>query len=136
MKDKEKQIEEILTDIRKFIGYDTPYTQKKALADYLFEHYQPKLPEDSVVLSREEQDKLYQKGFDDGKQFAEKFYKPLVKAETRKETAEKILKLADNKLDLYRNGVIGGSLYDSGYQTAIYDIKRIIKEQFSVEIKE
>ena len=54
MKDKEKQIEEILTDIRKFIGYDTPYTEKKALADYLFEHYQPKLSEDSVVLSREE----------------------------------------------------------------------------------
>lgn len=58
MKDKEKQIEEIITDIRKFIGYDTPYTQKKALADYLFEHYQPKLPKDSVVLSKEEYEKL------------------------------------------------------------------------------
>ena len=50
--------EKILTDIRKFIGYDTPYTQKKALADYLFEHYQPKLPKDSVVLSKEEYEKL------------------------------------------------------------------------------
>ena len=46
---------------------------------------------DSVVLSREEQDKLYQKGFNDGKEFAEKFYKPLVKAETSKETAREIL---------------------------------------------
>ena len=53
-----------------------------------------------------------------------------------KETAEKIIKLADKKLDLYKNGVIGGSLYDNGYQTAIYDIKRTIKEKFGVEIKE
>ena len=101
-----------------------------------------KLPKDSVVLSREEYEKLKSRADNKCRYDCDLIDMPDFEREktliekTRKETAEKILKLVDNKLDLYRNGVIGGSLYDSGYQSAIYDIKRTIKELFNVEIKE
>lgn len=114
-----------------------------------------KIDKDSVVLSREEYENLKQNINSLNKQLIEAIHTRYseeefeykvdkaveeeldrVEEEARKETAKNIYKLADNKLDLYRNGVIGGSLYDSGYQTAIYDIKRIIKKKFGVEIKE
>ena len=68
------------------------------MADHLYNAGYRKLPKNSVVLSKEEYDKLYQKGYDDGKEFAEKFYKPLVKAETSKETAEKFVNLPDSDI--------------------------------------
>ena len=105
MKDKEKQIEEILADIRKFIGYDTPYTQKKALADYLFEHYQPKLPKDSVVLSKEEYEKLksyqdeYTKQLRDNRLFLDTIAVLETKLELKgKEMAEKFVNLPKSKI--------------------------------------
>ena len=69
---------------------DFPY-QAKDLAKELLEHYQPKLPEDSVVLSREEYEKYqnfkrdvehsfeYNQGYTDGqiygsKETAEKYH--------------------------------------------------------------
>lgn len=54
---------------------------------------------------------------------------------TRKETARDILKFVDKKLDLYQNGVIGGSLYDDGYKSAVQEIKFSIKKQFGVEVE-
>ena len=99
---KQKQIEErdkLVKELAKDIGIAFQISQTTKfteIADILVDKWQPKIPKDSVVLSMEEQDKLYSKGFNDGKEFAEKFYKPLVRAETRKETAEKFaLKLSD-----------------------------------------
>ena len=65
MKDREKQIEEMREHI--CIGCSGKpcgeYCDKcKFVAEELLKHYQPKLPEDSVVLSREE---LAQKIYDD-----------------------------------------------------------------------
>ena len=57
-------------------------------------------------------------------------------AQARKETARKIYKLVDSKLDLYQNGVIGGSLYDVGYKSAVQEIKFSIKKQYGVEVEE
>ena len=54
----------------------------------------------------------------------------------KKETARGILKLVDKKLDLYRNGVIGGSLYDDGYKSAVQEIKFSIKKLYGVEVGE
>ena len=160
MKDKEKQIEEILKlDILDCAGIKLAYlddmriSKSKPLSvmdnilsidcrkDYILEALG--IPKDNVVntptiqcetysqndmvaLSREEYEWLTC--------CFEKFEEIMndIKKLANKETAEKILKLVDNKLDLYRNGVIGGSLYDSGYQSAIYDVKRTIKEQFGL----
>lgn len=88
--------------------------------------------EDSVVLSREEQDKLYQKGFNDGKEFAEKFYKPLVKAETSKETAEKFLNM------IYWKAVkhIKGKNKDECFIEMSFEKLDELAKQYGVEIKE
>lgn len=89
-------------------------------------YYQSKLPKDIVVLSREEYEKLKYTWITDSDAYKKGC----------KDTAEKIYKLVDSKLDLYRNCVIGGTLYDRGYQMAISDIKQKIKDIFGVEIKE
>lgn len=100
--------------------------------------------EDSVVLSKEEYDTLkaendkYVKDCIDYIATISKLENKVweVEQQARKETAEKLYKLVDSKLDLYRNCVIGGTLYDRGYQMAISDIKQKIKDIFGVEIKE
>lgn len=115
MKEQEKQIEEILKDIRKFIGYDTPYTQKKALADYLFEHYQPKLPENSVVLTGAD----YENYKEPIKRFANEVYKELYQL-------GKIYALPET-LDADKYGI---------FSLTQEVVAKIAKEQFKVEIKE
>lgn len=89
---------------------DIVISRKEYEALKLIESYHIKsCGKNSIVLTREEQDKLYQKGFDDGKEFAEKFYKPLVKAETVEKLIAKIKQflsnvetvLEDDKYSLY-----------------------------------
>ena len=91
MKDKEKQIEEMAKDIDDRLiearGWLGSMNRGKGywIAQKLIEHYQPKLPEDSVVLSREEYEKLkytwitdsdaYKKGC---KEMTEKIFKMLI----------------------------------------------------------
>lgn len=117
------------------------------LAEELLKHYQPKIPEGSVVLSKEEYEEL-QKGVKTHNYTAmfnavqeariTELEKRLcnIAYETRNETAREVLKIVDSKLDLYRNGVIGGSLYDDGYKSAVCEIKFKINELFNVEVKE
>lgn len=84
--------------------------------------------EDSVVISREKYREFLEMKRD--------MINNIQYKRGSKETAEKIYKLVDSKLDLYRNCVIGGTLYDRGYQMAISDIKQKIKDIFGVEIKD
>lgn len=120
-----KQIEEMAQIINGGTELDTvAYYHCMNIAKTIYNAGYRKLPEDSVVLSKEEYIDLSRNYV--GEQVAQ----------TRKETAEKIYKLVDSKLDLYRNCVIGGTLYDRGYQMAISDIKQKIKDIFGVEIKE
>ena len=153
MKDKEKQIEEMakviddrLLEARGYLG-SMNKGEGYWIAQKLVEHYQPKLPEDSVVLTREEIDsaeyfyvqdgelKLIEKGR--GKFITNEWYKELLMkmplghelAKERKETAEKIL------------NVIHKELWDEKTPIANtfvnVDIKvRELVKQFGVEIKE
>lgn len=52
------------------------------------------------------------------------------------ETAKEILQIVDGKLDLYRNGVIGGTLYDDGYRNAVNEIKHTIKKLYEIELED
>ena len=59
MGEKEKQIEEIETIIKSNLAegsFANAFARKVAIQ--IVEHYQPKLPKDSVVLSKEEFEKL------------------------------------------------------------------------------
>ena len=62
MKDKEKQIEEMAKVIRPILENRTDIgfipDLDKPITEELVKYYQPKLPEDSVVLSREEYERL------------------------------------------------------------------------------
>lgn len=62
MKDKEKLIEQILEKVGVYNGSDmggkTFVVRPQYLEREILKHYQPKLPKDSVVLSREEYEKL------------------------------------------------------------------------------
>lgn len=134
MKDKEKQIEDVETIIKSNLAEGSfANTFARKVAIQIVEHYQPKLPEDSVVLSREEYknlkhyenemyrlqgvvDTLTNEGWDILDEKEEK----IRKAE-RKETAEKIIDL------------IKTFCPDKKF---VEVITRIIAERFGVEIKE
>jgi hypothetical protein len=90
MKDKEKQIEEIETIIKSNLAegsYANAFARKVAIQ--ISEHYQPKLPEDSVVLSREEFNNLEQKIAD-----------LKISADFCKQQEEKIVDLSYDKFEL------------------------------------
>jgi hypothetical protein len=77
---------------------DTPMSFCKAeyIARAISKHYQPKLPEDSVVLSKEEYKTWFKKdgyflGYKDGEDSAVNYYENLVIPSKEQETAEKIL---------------------------------------------
>ena len=53
----------------------------------------------------------------------------------KQETAREILQIIDGRLDLYRNGVIGGSLYDSGYKSAVAEIKHSVAKKYGIELE-
>lgn len=115
MENKEKQIEEMAYIIENafkvYFGAndlvepeDFPY-QAKDLAKELLEHYQPKIPEDSIVLSREEYDNLkleIQKAHNKGVQAGfdmTKFKEESIKRKARKEMAEKNFKIVKKIID-------------------------------------
>jgi hypothetical protein len=132
MEDKEKQIEEMANckncvheDICQLRTYS--YCEEE-VKEKGCEHYQPKLPEDSVVLSREEYKLLFdiKKKFEtaDGDEITAvsllMWLKELT-AQERKEAAEKIIDL------------IKTFCPDKKF---IETISHIISERFGVEIKE
>lgn len=161
MIDKEKQIEEIARiihfDYWGACGADNcsdcshsvlNICNDKIIAEKL---YNKLFPECSVVLSKEEFETLVKTAQGEiGKMKTTEFIKACLLSgvaveavseeeqlqKARKETAMGILKLVDKKLDLYQNGVIGGSLYDVGYKSAVQEIKFSIKKQFGVEVEE
>ena len=56
-------------------------------------------------------------------------------ATAKQETVTKILQIVDGKLDLYRNGVIGGTIYDAGYKNAVNEIKIAVKNKYGIELE-
>lgn len=120
MKDNEKQIEEMANFIHRTEFVDISRYEEETIAKELLKHYQPKLPEDSVVLTTEE-------------------LKDMVKARTkcvenaiirtRKETAEKILVELYNIRDYY------GESREYEIRIGEEGLKELAK-QFGVEIKE
>lgn len=83
-----------------------------------------KIADDEIVLK-----------FDDLVKRDEKI-KEFAKNKVTKETAREILQIVDGKLDLYRNGVIGGSLYDAGYKSAVNEIKFAVKNKFDIDLED
>ena len=151
MKDKE-MIEEMVEHIKRVIyntepdfnGYRVPRTVE--LAEELLKYYQPKLPEDSVVLSREEinnADYFYVKDGElipvekgRGKFITMEWYTELLMkmplghelAKERKETAKKILNgIGDIKID---------KTMHSPTLMIVYNKVKELAKQFGVEIKE
>ena len=103
MKDKEKQIEEMakiiddrLLEARNWLG-SMNKGEGYWIAQELVKHYQQKIPEDSVVLTREEYDNLkleIQKAQINGVQAGldmTKFKEESIKRKARKETAKDII---------------------------------------------
>lgn len=144
MKDKEKQIEEMAKDVYEnvYLEGHFPKSTSKAIARFIMEQGYRKLPKDSVVLSREEYEKLTApRVFISKKQLSEKELAEKLKnfnygiigvdessieiiptrAEIEKETAEKIIDL------------IKTFCPDKKFKEII---THIISERLGVEIKE
>ena len=120
---KDKMIEEMAKNCKNCSHYKV--CDKKLELKYYFdnhdcEHYQPKLPKDSVVLSRE----LYNEMVDDVKVSKEKLARIIdsAKDKARKETAEKIYNFVERHI-----------VDDAEVELMV---KEWFKEQFGVEIKE
>ena len=133
MKDKEKQIEEMSKEIFNTCAwrFGNPNDYKEVfndIAEDLTKLNYRKLPEDSVVLSREELNEI----INQTKETEKNYYKRVVIPQERKETAEKIFV---EVLDCESLKVIR----DMGWETIFNDINKEILElakQFGVEIKE
>lgn len=108
------------------------------IAQKLVEHYQPKLPEDSVVLSRDNYNRLkrdselYEARHEEKLKFFEKVYN-----QASKETAEKIFNDIIQALEERKDKVEAfyGVAESVGADIAIRTVKELAK-QFGVEIKE
>ena len=153
MKDKEKQIEEMAKDLEKVEkevysiivketrAYVKEHHKYNTKEDYSLAHIKTvhertaedmfnlgyrKLPEDSVVLSREE----YKTLLDNNIRADLEYWEDML-AKERKETAEKIYYKAEKKA-YFKDG----GYYDKDrYYIDMEDLKEILK-QFGVEIKE
>ena len=147
MKDKEKQIEEMakLIDDRILEANAWIGSMNKGegywIAQELVKHYQPKLPKDSVVLSREEYEILTK----DIEHPTDEVLKKLIvgknmlveKAieDTRKEMAEKILNTEFFIFEIENRS----EEYQKGYMQAVRECcsrKDELAKQLGVEIKE
>lgn len=153
MKDKEKQIEEMakviddrLIEARGYLG-SMNRGEGYWIAQKLVEHYQPKLPKDSVVLSREEYEILTK----DIEHPTDEVLKKLVVGKnilteqviekTSKETAEKIILPEIETIKTIRdNCILPEPKYREGYvdccNTILFYLKNNLAKQFGVEIKE
>jgi hypothetical protein len=124
MKEQEKQIEEMAKALLEYIKvYGKLHLTVDGIDNTarLFEKFGiTKLPEDSVVLSREEYDSYH-------KLVTELTIK---NCKARKETAEKILNAIYDKLNTFE------AVYEIDYESYVDDVLWEIAKQFGVEIKE
>ena len=125
MKDKEKQIMELMKDkefvkLVRLIDNTHPF-YVETIALRVYEKYQPKLPENSVVITREEYDELqvgkdFDYGYHEGYKNTEAYYENFKLPKERKETATEILTHLKNR------GIVGE-----------YELNRLA-EQYGVEL--
>ena len=111
MKDKEKQIEEMANDIpyltlsrqvfvnmteMKKVGWTLSEEDNKVIAEVLVKQGYRKLPENSVVLSKEEYEKITKELITEqrAKEIAQEYF-----GVVRKETAEKLIKFVSEHCD-------------------------------------
>ena len=146
MKDKENQIK---SDCEKCIHdkvcYDCLMTDKCWGKDNNCKHYQPKLPEDSVVLSKEEYEELqvgkdFNYGYHNGENNMTAYYENIRLPEVRKETAEKIFNTLLNCHGHFSKEHAGEYSFsldkDRQYRFVSKAFICELAKQFSVEIKE
>ena len=157
--EKHKQIEEMANFIHRTEFVDISRYEEETIAKELLKHYQPKLPEDSVVLTREEFDelglvvetvqeyesdekgqpllvkerKIVKKLRTDFTELLNQEIRELQLAQERKETAEKILDQIKFLVE-ERNGADLEDLSVDG--TILEEILVELAKQFGVEIKE
>ena len=147
--EKNKQIEEMANIIHRTEFVDISGYEEEKIAEELLKYYQPKLPEDSVVLSRKEYEKIvkYLKTYEDKLKNFPNEVNALVDMynKGRKETAEKILKEQYQECKIAEQDVLkarGGNKNDDyykGFSLGMTNTKMHIQElakQFGVEIKE
>jgi phage pi2 protein 07 len=129
--DQQKQIEEMVTNLlaayngaRQFEGtlmLDTIFD----MAKYLVNKYQPKIPENAVVLTREEYERLKKQDlFMKDYTVVEVLENETKKA--RKETAEKFAEIADEKSEYFDMG--NGYIYKAVHIEDVYGICKEITE--------
>lgn len=155
MKDKEKQITEMAQLIadncsihKVYVNKHYPDRQKDmyySLAEELLKHYQPKLPKDSIVLSKEEDEELRQERSDYITELQETHNENcglrIELEETSKETTEKIIlsEIATIK-NIRDDCILPEPKYREGYvdccNTILFYLKNNLARQFGVEIKE
>ena len=136
--DKQKQIEEMAKVIHHTEFVDISGYEEEKIAEELLKHYQPKLPENAVVLTRkdrEEFNELYRSAL----QRAEKWEKlcGIKIKEARKETAKEIFE----KVLSYIGSNQKFCIVDNDNQTLIdcdklWEFVGILAKQFGVEVEE
>ena len=137
---KDKQIEEMakiiddrLLEARNWLG-SMNKGEGYWIAQELVKHYQPKLSEDSVVLSKEEYDDLqvgkdFDYGYHEGVKNTEAYYENFELTEARKETASEIFE----EMLLF----LQGETFHKGYELKKVERKvREIAKKFGVEVED
>lgn len=92
-KQKQQQIEELIGIIQGAVGGCATYWAS-LIAEEVLKYYQPKIPENAVVLTREEYEELqtgqdFNYGYHNGETNMTEYYENIRLPEVRKETAEK-----------------------------------------------
>ena len=118
MTKERNEIKDIMKLLDKCVSLNPMY--KSEVASVLYGNNYRKLPEDSVVLSREELSKALTDNFNMGKKEAQFYSERVAIPTTRKETAEKFLQLA----------------YDRSLEKSFIKKVENLAKQFGVEIKE
>ena len=136
MEDKENQIEEMANIIHRTEFVDISGYEEEKISEELLKHYQPKLPEDSVVLSREEKQEYENlvKLLIYDKPIKSRVYEVIkdIKERERKETAEKILDQIKFLVE-ERNGADIEDLSVDG--TILEEILNELAKQYGVEVE-
>ena len=140
MKDEEKQTKEIETIIKSNLAegsFASAFAKKVAIQ--IAEHYQPKLPEDSVVLSREEWEKLL-KIKEEASIKEINYFSNLHKLQKELEQIEKERDSAIDNCDIKSRETAEKIYYGIAwryYDKEMLDILReYLAKEFNVEIKE
>ena len=124
--EKHKQIEEMANFIHRTEFVDISRYEEETIAKELLKHYQPKLPEDSVVLTMQEWKQIKNSLYYSKEELEKKLQK------ARKETAEKFLNM------IYWKAVkhIKGKNKDECFIEMSFEKLDELAKQFGVEIKE